>query len=154
MLNPEMRSTLEYSDDVLGNLLRFLDRVVGKGEWVVTLTADHGQAPDPRAVGAWPIRMQVLTKDLAEHFEMTEEEILLEERPVGIWVNRSGAAARGVAEGEIANWLIDYRLEENVPETETLPKQYEERRREPVFAAAFPGGQMNRVWRCARERRS
>jgi hypothetical protein len=154
MLNPEMRSTLEYADDVLGNLLRYLNRVVGKGEWIVTLTADHGQAPDPRAVGAWPIRMQVLTKDLAEHFEMTEEEILLEERPVGLWVNRSGAAARGVSYGDIANWLIDYRLEDNVPLTESLPDQYKDEARDPVFAAAFPGEEMSRISQCARERRS
>jgi hypothetical protein len=154
MLNPEMRSTLEYADDVLGNLLRFLNRVVGKGEWVVTLTADHGQAPDPRAIGAWPIRMQVLTKDLAESFEMTEEEILLDERPVGLWVNRPGAAARGVSYGDIANWLVKYRLEDNVPLTETLPDQYKDKAREPLFAAAFPGEEMSRIWRCARERRS
>jgi hypothetical protein len=154
MLNPEMRSTLEYADKALRDLIRVLDRVVGKGEWVVTLTADHGQAPDPRAVGAWPIRMQVLTKDLAESFEMTEEEILLDERPVGLWVNRPGAAARGISYGEIANWLIDYRLEQNVPQTEMLPEQYEDKAREPVFAAAFPGEDLDRIWRCAQERRS
>ena len=98
--------------------------------------------------------MQVLTKDLAAHFDMTEEEILLDERPVGLWVNRPGAAAAGVSYGEIANWLIRYRLQANVPDVETLPNQYEDQARDPLFAAAFPGEEMGRIWRCAQERRS
>jgi hypothetical protein len=154
MLNPEMRSTLQYADRVLGRLEKFLDDTVGKGEWMLTMTADHGQAPDPRAVGAWPIRMQVLTKDLAEHFDAPEEDVILDERPVGIWMNRSGSVEHAVSEGDVANWLIDYRLEDNVPLTETLPAQYEERAREPVLAAAFPGRKMGRIWRCATERQS
>jgi hypothetical protein len=154
MLNPEMRSTIEYADDVLGKLQRFLNRTVGKGEWMMTVTADHGQAPDPRAVGAWPIRMQVLTKDLAEHYEVLEEDVILDERPVGIWINRSGTVEHGISQGDIANWLIEYRLEENVPLTEDLPEQYEDRAREPVLAAAFPGSHIGRILSCAKERRS
>lgn len=154
MLNPEMRSTLRYADQSLAGIERFLNREVGKKRWVIALTADHGQAPDPRAVGAWPIRMQVLTNDLAARFDVPVEDLLDDERPVGLWLDAANAASAGISEGDVANWLIDYRLEDNVPATEKLSPQYAKRRREPVFSAAFPGRGLGRIWRCARERRS
>lgn len=151
MLNPEMRSTLGFADDVLGNIEQFLNRTVGKRRWVIALTADHGQAPDPRAVGAWPIRMQVLTKDLAAHWNVSEDDLLLDERPVGLWLNETTLAREGISRGDIADWLIDYRLEENVPVTEKLSGDYAKRAREPVFSAAFPGDALGRLMTCARK---
>ena len=152
MLNPEMRSTLRFADDVLGNIEHFLNRTVGKRRWVIALTADHGQAPDPRAVGAWPIRMQVLTKDLAAHWNVDEDELLLDERPVGLWLDQATLEREGISKGDIANWLVDYRLAENVPVTEKLSGEYAKRAREPVFSAAFPGDALGRLTSCAKRR--
>lgn len=149
MLNPEMRSTLRYADGALGDIVRFLNRTVGRGRWVMTVTADHGQAPDPRTAGAWPIRMQVLTRDLAQHFAVDEDALLQDERPVGLWLTPGETAATA---GEISNWLIDYRLEDNVPATEKLLPEYAPRREEPILAAAFPGRALPRIWRCAKAR--
>ena len=152
MLNPEMKSTLRFADDVLGSIEHFLNRSVGKGRWVIALTADHGQAPDPRAVGAWPIRMQVLTRDLAAHFDIPEDELLQDERPVGLWLNPDTLAREGLTPGEISNWLVDYRLEDNVPVTEKLSGEYAKRAREPIFSAAFPGAALPRLFNCALKR--
>jgi arylsulfatase A-like enzyme len=152
MLNPEMRSTLRFADDVLGSIEHFLNRTVGKRSWVIALTADHGQAPDPRAVGAWPIRMQVLTKDLAARWRVAEDDLLQDERPVGLWLDAATLDATGISKGDVANWLIDYRLEDNVPVTEKLSGDYARRAREPVFSAAFPGDALDRLVSCAKRR--
>ncbi len=145
MLNPEMRDILEYSDAELPKIERFLDKTVGKGQWAIAFTADHGQSPDPIASYAWPIRIQLLQKDVAEHFGVTGDELFQDERPVGFWLEPTSP----VTAEEISDYLIGYRLEENLHPGEVPPDIYSERMDEPVFAAAFPSDRMGEVWNCA-----
>ncbi len=150
MLNPEIREIHRYSDDELLKIERYLNKVVGEGQWAITFTADHGQAPDPIASYAWPIRIQLLQKDVAEHFGVPEEELFQDERPVGFWVD----PASSVTPEEISDYLVGYRLEENLHPGEDPPSIYEDRMREPLFAAAFPSDRMGEVWNCALEKAS
>ena len=152
MLNPEMKAMLQASDEELAKLTEFLDRHVGKRQWVMAVTADHGQGPDPFAIGAWPIRMQYLTSDLSEHFGVATEDLLLGKSGRGFWFDEDTLATHGISLAEIADWFVDYRLEENIPQGEDIPPSYEKRLREPIFAAAWPGAEMGSVWRCARNR--
>ena len=48
----EVQDTLVRLDRTLGSLLDHLDRVVGAGQYVVALTADHGTAPIPEQAAA------------------------------------------------------------------------------------------------------
>lgn len=153
MLNPEMREVLGYADDALEDLAAHLDRTVGRGEWVVVYTADHGQSPDPKAVGAWPIHMGILTENVARHFGLEIKELFQDTRPVGFWLDAATMAVEGITQGEIADFVIDYRLEDDVRDDGDIPAQYQERRREPVFAAAFPSRSLPRIWRCATRHR-
>lgn len=52
MLGPEMGDIIEFSDRGLADLVSFLDGSVGKNRWVLVVTADHGQTPDPEQSGA------------------------------------------------------------------------------------------------------
>ena len=45
--SPQMHDLLLHLDDTLGKLLAALDNSVGKGNYVVALSADHGVAPIP-----------------------------------------------------------------------------------------------------------
>lgn len=49
--SPEALDTVLRLDEVLGELLDFLDREVGEGEVLVALSADHGVAPLPELAG-------------------------------------------------------------------------------------------------------
>lgn len=151
MLNPEMEEIIRYSDDALKELVAYLNKNVGKNRWVVVYTADHGQGPDPLAVGAWPIRMSELQRDVAEHFDLGEE-VFQDERPVGFWLDEAALTATGVTVEQIADFLVDYRLEDNIPKGEQVPEQYRKRMREPIFSAAFPGDAMGKVYACAKRR--
>ena len=42
MNSPQMESVVRASDEALGDLVRILNREVGRGQWVLALTADHG----------------------------------------------------------------------------------------------------------------
>jgi predicted AlkP superfamily pyrophosphatase or phosphodiesterase len=153
MLNPEMEVILRYTDDAMKELVRFMDRQVGKGEWVFVLTADHGQSPDPKAVGAWPIHQTVVTNAIAERFGVTYEELFQDTRPVGFWLNPHTLEEKGISIEEMSNFLLDYRLKDDLTPGSEIPAQYEERADEPIFAAAFPSDQMGKIWACAKENR-
>lgn len=153
MLNPEMREILLYSDDELKKLTRFLNEKVGKEQWVLVFTADHGQSPDPQAAHAWPIRIQLLQDDVAEHFGLTAEELFQDERPVGFWLDLETIAREGITPEDVADFLVRYRLKDNLRPGEEPPAQYLPRLQEPVFAAALPSARMGEIWRCATRNR-
>jgi type I phosphodiesterase/nucleotide pyrophosphatase len=148
MVNPEMRSVLRYTDRALGRLIDFLNSHVGRREWVMVMTADHGQGPDPKAGGAWPIHMTELVLDIDRRFGTRAESLITNTSPVGFWIDRARMNEHRVSAADVANFLLDYRLEQNTQRA--LPEAYEPRRREPIFAAAFPSTAMGRIWACAR----
>jgi hypothetical protein len=150
MLNLEMREILEHTDDALADLTSFLDRKVGEGRWVMAMTADHGQGPDAQAAGAWPISMGELVADVARHFGVGADELLEDTRPVGFWLNARTMETEGITEEDISEFLLAYRLEDNLSGNNQPPAQYGNRLREPVLAAAFPGSMLERAWDCAR----
>jgi arylsulfatase A-like enzyme len=154
MLNPEMREILNYTDGELEKLVEYLDRKVGRNKWVVAVTADHGQAPDPMAAQAWPLRIQLLQDDVSKKFDHTDNgvDLFQDERPVGFWLDAAELAANDVTEEDISNFLVDYRLEDNLRPGEKIPDQYSKRLREPILAAAFPSDEMGKIWSCAKRR--
>jgi hypothetical protein len=151
MLSKEMEVMVRYSDDALRDLERWLNQNVGRRRWVMVVSADHGQGPDPLAARAWPIRILPLTNDLAAHFDLEPDELIQESSITGYWMRRDVMEAKDITAGDVANFFINYRLEDNVPAGEKLRAQYESRKRELLFSAAFPGTRMERVWRCALE---
>jgi arylsulfatase A-like enzyme len=153
MLHPEMENILEYTDDALKELVEFMNDQVGEGQWVLAFTADHGQTPDPQAVGAWPIHQQVVTDAIAEHFGVTFDELFQDTRPVGFWLDPAVMDANGITDEAVSDFLVDYRLKDDVPSNQKVPQQYESRLNEPVFAAAFPSDQMGKIWHCAKANR-
>jgi hypothetical protein len=61
-------------------------------------------------------------------------------------------AANDVTEEDISNYIVDYRLEQNLRPGEKVPDQYKKRLREPIFASAFPSDEMGKIWACAKRR--
>jgi predicted AlkP superfamily pyrophosphatase or phosphodiesterase len=77
----EVEDVLARLDDTIGDLLVVLDRQVGRGRYVLALTADHGVTPAPSAT----LRGRVIVEDLQDRLE----ELLR---------SRWGAAGRGYVE--------------------------------------------------------
>jgi hypothetical protein len=150
MLSPEMRATIRHTDEaVFGTLPQFLNRTVGEQQWVMVVTADHGQTPAPLESRGWPISMGWLSTDVAQHFGADKDDLFDATGPVGFHFNEDTMQEEDITEEEIADFLIDYRLEDNY-HGDDLPEQYEERVREPVFSAAFPSRELPRIWACAK----
>lgn len=151
MLYAEAQATLRYADAALGKLETYLDRKIGRGTWMMVVTADHGQAPLAEVAHAWPISLGELDRDIETHFKMKLSDLFQMSHNSGYWLRPDLDDADRFAR-ELANFLIDYRLRDNANGRE-IPPAYRDRLDEPVLAAAFPSHEINRVWRCAREKR-
>ena len=152
MVNPEMEVTIEASDDALGELVEILDETVGERRWVLALTADHGQAPDPRTFDAWPVDLNEVGADVARHFELDTDELIEDSRPLGMWLDPDVMESNGITEDAIARFLLDYTIEDNVRENREVPDGYSEMMQDQVFEAVFPSRDIPSIWNCARHR--
>jgi hypothetical protein len=148
LVNPEMDQIIQYSDAALEDLVAYLNHRIGERRWVLAVTADHGQGPDPKSSGAWPINMGELQTDVERHFGAVSGELITSTSPVGFWLDRHGLSEASVTEDDIAAYLLEYRLADNA--IGDPPPGYEARVREPLFSAAWPSALMNRAWECAR----
>lgn len=153
MLFPEMRDILEYSDKGLGHMVRFLDEEVGANEWVLVLTADHGQAPDALALGSWPISQGLFRADIADHFGVENDALFQASQATGLFLDVDTMEKEGITAGEISDFIVNYRLGDNVADGREPPAKYMDRKDELLFSAAWPADESGRVWGCAKNRR-
>ncbi|HEV3473475.1 MAG TPA: alkaline phosphatase family protein, partial [Actinomycetota bacterium] len=152
LINPEMRSQLLHADNALRQLVQHLDATVGANRYVLALTADHGHGPDPRFFDAWPVNMDQVRLDIATRFRVRITELFQAQRPTGLWLRPSALRAHDISIEDIANFLVDYRLEENTKRNQVIPTQYAGRIKERLFAAAFPSARLDEVLACAATR--
>jgi hypothetical protein len=151
MLSPEQEEAVEYSDDALGELIEHMNATVGRNEWVIAMTADHGQSPKAETTGAWPITIQPLMEDTAEHFDVGVNDLFQEQRPGALWLNRDTLERAGISEREVAEFILDYRLEDNA--SGEVPEEYRSRLDEKLMSAAYPYRWMPEIWeRCVLDR--
>ena len=123
---PDSQEVLDVtlrSDLIVRDLLNFLDQKVGKGKYVVALTADHGICPLPevsrmRGVAARRVEFKSFLKKAEEHLNNVFPPADLDSIGKGKWietgglqlyVNRRRVAARETTaekvEAELSNWL-------------------------------------------------
>jgi Type I phosphodiesterase / nucleotide pyrophosphatase len=134
--SPEMRDTLRTQDRDLGRFIRFLDETVGRGRWVLVLTADHGAQYDPRVSGAFQVTPGQLEHDLEEAFPSTTMSSVFQAvRTSQIYVNEPALRASGYTFEDIARFLLQYTKVQGASDPSVVP---EAERDDRVFAAAFP----------------
>jgi Type I phosphodiesterase / nucleotide pyrophosphatase len=149
MIEPEMESVLRYTDQELGELVRFFNDTVGENNWVLALTADHGSTPSAASTKAWPIGMEALINSVAEHFDATADQLFDDQRVTGLWTNQAELDSLDITTEEIADFMLDQRIEDNAVAVDELPEGYDERLDEPIFSTVFPTDQIDRILDCA-----
>jgi hypothetical protein len=144
----EIGELVRYTDDALAELVDFLDAEVGPSQYVLALTADHGQAPDLDDTGAWPIRMLELQDHIAQQFGVDRQQLFAYDRPIGFWLNKDTIAADDIAIPEVAEAFLDYRLRDELRAGEELTGQYRGRGDEHLFASSFPSRRLAQIRDC------
>ncbi|HEU4481001.1 MAG TPA: alkaline phosphatase family protein [Actinomycetota bacterium] len=109
MDSEEVNAALLKTDQMLGRLVSFLDENVGRGEYVVVVTADHGQQPDSAAVDGYGIDPNEVERDIDEAFGPITRAVW----PTEAFLLEDAMEERGVTVDEVARWLADYRIEAN-----------------------------------------
>lgn len=136
MVNAEVGDVVAETDAQLARFVAALDRKVGRGNYVVVVTADHGQQPLAEATGGWRISMQELELDLVTTFGDIVEKVTTAD----LYLDRAAMERLGVDDEDVARYLGAYTLGDSIPDgipgsDRVPPARLDER----IIAGAFPG---------------
>jgi hypothetical protein len=147
MDSEEEGDVIEAQDAALGALVDWLDTEVG--DYVVVMTADHGNTHRAELTGAWPIGQGELREDVDAEFNVPKDLDLVDtSSAAGPFLDRAVARQLGVTASDVAEFSTGYTIAENNSRPE-LPEGYEDRGDENVFSAAFATDQYDEIMQCA-----
>jgi hypothetical protein len=137
--SPEMQDAVRAQDASLRDLVGFLDRQVGEGEWALVLTADHGSIPDPDVSGAFAIPATPIVSGINATFDTDGDETKIVDlvQPTQIFVNEAELHQNGFSLEDIARWIMGLTKGDVSPTP--LPDAEAD---DPIFQAAFPSSMM------------
>jgi hypothetical protein len=148
---PEQHDAIASVDQAIGELASWLGNHIDEGRYLLVVTADHGQASQALLDEGWDIDREEMVRDL--HDALLPEDgggaIIEDYSPTTFFLDKETLRRNGVAAEDVASFLSTYTIADNVPEGEELPNVFSGRGDERVFAAVFPGGQMEQVLTCA-----
>lgn len=140
MNSPEMQDSVRLQDQYLKILVDFLNRQVGRGQWVMVVTADHGAVPNVAVSGALQLSPTVIQAALDMRFDTDDDETPLIDRvsQTGIFVNMDELQQSGFDLDDLAQYILTLTAEQTVGDFPITPAQAGL----PVFQAAFPSSIM------------
>jgi hypothetical protein len=147
MDSSEMGDILEAQDAALGQLVEALDANVE--DYVVVVTADHGNTPPAARTDAWPVLQGQLQEDIDTRFDVPKNKsLVVQTTAAGPFLDRKTMKRLDVTVDDVARFLNGYTIRENWGE-ENLPEGYGARGNENILAAAYPSDRIDDVLRCA-----
>lgn len=137
--SPEMQDAVRAQDESLREFVRFLNEQVGKGQWAMVLTADHGSIPDPKVSGAFAIPSTPLVNGIDTTFDTDGDQTKIVElvQPTQIFLNLDELHQNGYTVDDVAEWIMG--LTKGDVSATTLPPDQAD---DPIFQAAFPSSIM------------
>jgi hypothetical protein len=129
----ELLDGLRAQDQELDRLVRLLDELVGRGEWVMFLTADHGMARDPAVTGAERYEASQLARSIEAEFGSPDDRVVQRTRPTQVWLDTDALERSGSTVDDVALHLW------SLTRAEVVAGEGEvDRPDEPAFLAAIP----------------
>jgi hypothetical protein len=135
MVAPEEEVVLRAQDTLLGQIADTLDTEVGEGEWVMIVTADHGQTPKPETSGGLRVHPDLLGRAVDDYFG---RPIIEKVTPSGMFLDHEVLEEAGITLEEVARFVGNHRYGDGLPQDadrSAIPREVLGRR---VFAAAIP----------------
>ena len=141
--SPEMSDAIRWQDRGIQELIDILNENVGKRNWVLVLTADHGAQLDYSETGAFPIPPQGLEADLNARFDDGDDApAVLRVRTSQVYMNLDEMKDGGYTLDDVARYINDYTKEEAAQDPSTVPAS---ERNDRVIAAAFPSESLSHL---------
>lgn len=139
----EMSDALKVQDEHLQILMDFLNRTVGRGKWVLALTADHGTNIDPAISGAFQIDTATIENLLNQRFDDGDNVPLIDKfRTTEFWFNESELAQSGHDLVDVADYVMSLTQAQAAKPTRPPLPGHEN---DLVFAGAFPTSLMDQL---------
>ncbi len=115
MLEEEVRADLAAQDLALKQIVKVLNREVGRNNYVLSLTADHGMAPTPESTGGWSIDQSELAKDLEARFdkETPDVPIVMSNRGYQYMLSKNELKRNGITVEDVVEWMKTYSIGDN-----------------------------------------
>ena len=135
-LSEEQRQALAMQDRVVGDILRQLDRRVGRGEYVVAMTADHGQTLNPSVTGGHRVDKFKVADAVNAYFG---REIVETTSPDDLYLYRDRLQVAGITVEAVARFVGTISVRDVLPDGTDLEAIPEAELDAPAFAAALPG---------------
>ena len=131
----EMTDGLEVQDAELRRFVRFLNDQVGRGDWVLMLTADHGMQRDPTVTGAFLADIDRLSSAVEGAFGGTESRpVILKARPTQLWLDTKLLQRQGHTVQQVAGYIQGLTHADVAGSSGVRPGEAGR----PVFDAVFP----------------
>jgi hypothetical protein len=148
--SPEMSDTLRWQDAGLKEFIATLNHEVGRGEWVLVLTADHGHQFDPAVSGAFQVTPSALLADLQDRFDDDGDStsVIIGARTSQTFLNEAELRQSGHTVEEIADFMLHYTKAQASSDPASLTAA---ERDEEVFAAVFPASVFDHPLPCLDE---
>ena len=141
--SPEMRDCIKAQDENLPKFVDFLDRQVGKGKWVLFITADHGHTADPSVSGGFRIRETLADGHVEQHFGASPQHPLIEKfRPGWLYIDREAFARAGATTGEVGRYLTTLTKHDVTVDPTSIPTGS---RSDRVVQASFPATVLDKL---------
>jgi hypothetical protein len=140
--SPQMKQTLSVQDDALKQLVNFLNQQVGKGKWVMMLTADHGTQRDPSVTGAYLPGVDEITAALNAKFGTANDPVVDELRPTEVWLNHDVLAQGGYTVADVAMYMNSLTKADVPAPSTTIPAGHGG---DPAFLSVFPSAVMSQL---------
>ena len=140
MNSPEMLDAVAAQDRALKDLVTFLDREVGTGEWAMVLTADHASMPDPAASGGYQISTGPMQEMINREFGRPGgPEIVELMQPTQAFLNLEELEANGHTVDDVARFMMTF-TQAQTAGGGVVPNPGQEN--DVVMTAAFPSALM------------
>jgi hypothetical protein len=140
----EMSDAVRVQDQSLKDFVGFLNRRVGKGKWVLALTADHGTQLDPEVSGAFMIDIDRFTQDLQQTFDDDGDDVdlFVKIRPTELWANEAELSDNGFSLNDISEYIMGLTQAQTAKTTRPPEAGHEG---DTVFSAAMPSTMLSEL---------
>jgi Type I phosphodiesterase / nucleotide pyrophosphatase len=142
--SPEMQDAVVAQDAALHDFVDFLNATVGRGQWALVLTADHGSIPDPKVSGAFQISTSAIQTGINATFDTDGDQTMIVDliQPTQIFVNQDELQQNGHTLEDVSEWIMALTEGETALPTVSVPA---DQAGDPVFQAAFPSRIMDHL---------
>jgi hypothetical protein len=133
---PEAEDGLKELDHQIERITEHLDSTLGRDNYMVFISADHGMELLPELTGGWRVAWIELGNDLAREFGSA----IKRSRLVEVEIDVKQLKKAGFTLTDVARFLGNYTIADNIPVNKSgADRVPQDRLDEKLFAGAFPG---------------